>query len=96
MHGLWLGTARQLICTVPCRCCHCCWSRYHNHDAHAEFWTQLCRSGLTLISSTDVASSSVSPQEARAFIAQQEDTSAAAAPAAEVVDLADDDLEDME
>ena len=69
--------------------------RYQSHEAHSGFWLLLCTSGVTLISSAEVAGSDVTPEQAAAFI-RHGDQAGGAAPVAQADAAAMEELDDME
>ena len=77
--------------------CGSCPIRYQHSAAHSGFWDLLASSGLTLVSSHEVASANVSPEEASAFIAPPQVDGDLAQASRAVLGGADlEELDDME
>mmetsp|Transcript_37217 Transcript_37217/g.82780 ORF Transcript_37217/g.82780 Transcript_37217/m.82780 type:complete len:744 (-) Transcript_37217:388-2619(-) len=70
--------------------------RFKGDDARGDFWLLVQEGGISLISSREVASSGVEPEEADAFLAQPAGDVAAAAPAQQVAEDDQGEFDDMD
>ncbi len=72
-------------------------NRYHLDAARSDFWQIVCSSGLNLITTAEVASSDVSPEQAFEFGGQRAQGDVAAAAAGDGAAVrAVEELDDME